>query len=184
MDEKIKHAVQSFFAAEGYCFRLDEVSATVGVSVKDLTNWRQRELLPFSPQKIGGRYHVTVHGFVCIGIMAELAWLVGPDVSSQIAERVVKDLMFSAPLEAQTEKLLSLKIVFERPATQGIDQLPHSRQSEGDDEFSPLGNAGFRLDYVYPGQENFTRRRAHVTLPFARLVANWAVNHAWMTGQK
>lgn len=183
MEQKKTHAiVEEFLNTNGYEFQLSRVCGIVGASLKDVTNWRQRGVLPFEPQKLAGRYCVSQLGFVSIGVMSELAWLLGPEVASKVAQTVLEDLFFNSPFQMKYEDFKKLTLSFEKPLSENVKAAIQYPRLRDEDDMNPLASTGFELVYRQLGDDEVWPQRTRVTVPLGILVSKWAVHYAYTDG--
>lgn len=168
--------IDNFLNRSGFNFSLSQVSEITGATMKDLTNWRTRSLLPFPAEKIGERYYVTRDGFVAIGVMAELAWLIGPDNASAVANAIWETFFARSPHGLDIEEFRDTVVYFRKTVAQRADITEKPRfPSESEDIWQKV--SGFPLMTQTADQlaAQPIPNSTTVILPLGLLVCQWAL---------
>lgn len=166
--------VDRFLNIGGYTIPLAQAAEIVGATLKDVTNWRQRELLTFPTHKIGNRYFVTRDGMIALGVMAELSWIVGPETASAIARAIWARIFARSPHGLDLAEFRDWAVCFRKPIS-SVDDTPFfPEEAEGDWR----NVTGFPMNLVTAKdlQRQPIPNGATVILPIGQLVCMWAVS--------
>lgn len=154
-----------FLERDGYEIPLTLAAKIVGAAQSDTTNWRQRNLLPAPARKISGRFAVTRNGVIGLGILAQLAPLVGPDAARGVARELLAGMFGPRPHGLNPTDFVREAIKF--TSRREDDDGPTSA-SWSDFDLTPVSADAIAKGPI-PAQTT-------VILPIGRLVYMWAIS--------
>lgn len=169
--------VNDFLNREEYTIPLVLVSEAVGASNKDITNWRQRDLLVFPAEKINGRYMVTRDGAIALGVMSEIAWLVGPETAAGIAKAIFGNFFARSPLNLDILQFRDTVVYFRKPsAARGAGANVPRFPGEDEDTWDAIMGFPLRTATADMLARQPIPNHTTVVLPIGQCVCQWALH--------
>lgn len=86
--EKNLRAIKAHLKGQHGMMSLALAVQSTRCSIKGVTNWRQRGLLPFEPQSARGRYYCTVEDMLSLGLMDQGSFVFGPDAAQKFVLKI------------------------------------------------------------------------------------------------
>ncbi|WP_101067277.1 hypothetical protein [Roseovarius salinarum] len=177
MTPDAEEIVKRFLARRDCSIQMSWAARETLTDNKDATNWRDRGLLPFPPEKIGARYFTTPDGVITLGLMNELAWMIGPENASAAAAAIWRRLFAGDRAGVDIDALRDTLVYFRKPSGRslGITDKPRF-PDQCEDSWEQVSGFPMRETTAQDMAKQPVPNSTTVIIPVGQLVTMWAIS--------